>query len=287
MASLVGWVLVFRGIFWYKRFMQQAVSTAARASVAVVALAIVGCAASTVTQQPILSPPPQLSADGWRPIQTVVIDAGHGGHDPGAVHDGLREKDLALEIAQFLRQELAGRGLSIAMTRDRDEFLSLSQRPAIANRLQADLFISVHINANRQSHVAGLEVYYPRHSVVTASASWPPHVREEDVAFPSVTIRQVLWDLALSQARQESSRLANDVCASMASRLEVPCRWVKPARFVVLREATMPAILVEVGYVSNHEEAARLREPSYRRDIATGIADGVLAYIRSRGLQHS
>ncbi|MBI3087541.1 MAG: N-acetylmuramoyl-L-alanine amidase, partial [Candidatus Omnitrophica bacterium] len=91
------------------------------------------------------------------PVRTIVVDAGHGGHDPGAAHHGLREKDLALDIARRLSAELQARGFSTVMTRDRDEFITLSRRPAIANRIPADVFVSVHINANRSRRVSGIE----------------------------------------------------------------------------------------------------------------------------------
>lgn len=216
------------------------------------------------------------------PLQTVVVDAGHGGHDPGASHFGLKEKHLALDIAKRLRSELQQTGLNVVMTRQTDQFIPLSGRPALANRLQADVFISVHINANRNRRVSGIEVYYPRASVVSANAPWPPSVASSEVAVPSTTIKQVLWDLVLGRARSQSHRLASAICHAMRSGLQVPCRGVKPARFVVLREAQMPAVLVEVGYVSNEAEARRLGSPDYRQAAAESIGRGVAAYIRER-----
>jgi len=210
----------------------------------------------------------------------VVVDAGHGGHDPGTSHFGLREKDLALDIARRLKQQLQAAGLSAVMTRNRDEFIPLSQRPAVANRIQADLFVSVHINANRKRSVSGIEVYYPRESVVSPSASYPPRVAPAEVALPTSTVRQILWDLVLTRSRRRAATMATGVCRAMEQQLGVPCRWVKGARFVVLREAWMPAILVEVGYVSNRQEAARLAEASYRQAIAQAIAAGILASLR-------
>ena len=216
----------------------------------------------------------------------VVIDAGHGGHDPGTSHFGLKEKYLALDIARRLKQALQNEGLQPVMTRETDQFIPLSGRPAIANRLRADLFVSVHINANPRSSVSGVEVYYPRESVVAASAQWPPSVAPADAGIPSVTVKQVLWDLVLTRSRSHSRRLASTICRSMRRDLPVPCHGAKAARFVVLREAWMPSVLVEVGYVTNPAEAQRLGTPEYRQAIAQSIAEGITAYIRELGVQH-
>ena len=220
------------------------------------------------------------------PVRTIVIDAGHGGHDPGTQHFGLKEKHLALDIAKRLRTHLQGYGLTVVMTRDSDQFIPLSGRPAIANRLNADLFVSVHINANRNQRVSGIEVYYPRVSVVSSAAQWPPAVSPQEVAVPSATIKQVLWDLVLKRTRSQSRRLASALCPSMRSGLQVHCRGIKPARFVVLREAWMPAVLVEVGYVSNQAEARRLGSAEYREAAAQSISDGIIGYIREQGAEH-
>lgn len=210
-----------------------------------------------------------------------MVDAGHGGHDPGTTHHGLREKDLTLDIAHRLKGELEVRGFSVVMTRRHDDFVALSRRPGMANRLQADLFVSIHINANRSRHVSGIEVYYPRESVVDASASFPPGVEPDEVALPTTTVRQILWDLVLTRTRRHSSRIASSICRAMRNRLGVRCRGIRGARFVVLREAAMPAVLVEVGYVSNRQEASRLASSSYRHAAAQAIAEGIVAYLRT------
>lgn len=193
---------------------------------------------------------------------------------------------MALDVAKRLRTSLQRAGLRVVMTRDTDQFIPLSGRPAIANRLQADLFVSVHINANRNRNVSGVEVYYPRESVVSASAQWPPAIAASEIGVPSLEVKQVLWDLVLTRTRGQSRRLASTVCRSLRDGLAVPCRVVKPARFVVLREAWMPAVLVEVGYVSNRAESRRLATSEYREAAASAIARGILAYARELGAQH-
>lgn len=216
-------------------------------------------------------------------MRMIVVDAGHGGHDPGTSHFGLKEKQMALDIARRLRVHLQQLGFTVVMTRETDHFIPLSRRPAVANRLGADLFVSVHINANRSSRVSGIEVYYPRESVISATAQWPPDVQPSEVAVPSTVVRQTLWDLVLRQARARSRRLGLSVCRAMREALQGPCRGVKGARFVVLREAWMPAVLVEVGYVTNHAEAKRLRSTEYREAAARGIANGILGFVRGQG----
>ena len=244
---------------------------------------LAGCA--SLTSPPARSLSSTMVAPGLGPIRSVVVDAGHGGRDPGTMHFGLREKDLALDIARRLSAELHARGLSVVMTRDRDEFLALNRRPAVANRLPANLFISVHINANHSRRVSGAEVYYPRESVVGDSAAFPPRIEPQEVAWPTTTIRRILWDLVLSRSRRHSVHAASHICRAFRAQ-GVRCRGVKGARFVVLREAQMPAVLVEVGYVSNRSEAKRLADPSYRQRMAQAIAEGVAAYARELGLQH-
>ena len=231
---------------------------------------------------PLLGPTPAALPG---PVRTVVIDAGHGGHDDGTAHFGLKEKYLALDIVRRLRTRLEGTGLSVVLTRDSDQFVELSQRPAVANRLGADLFVSVHINANRNRQVSGAEMYYPRVSVVSAGAAWPPEVSDQDIGVPSTAVKQLLWEMVLRRTRAQSRKLATSICRSVRQG-GVPCRTIKPARFVVLREAWMPAVLVEVGYVTNRAEADRLADPSYRQAAAEAIAEGIVAYIRELGAQH-
>ncbi len=229
-----------------------------------------GCAARAVRGPALVSPPD--AAGG--PPRRIVLDAGHGGHDPGATHFGLTEKQLALDITRRVRDLLTRDGLSVAMTRDADVFVPLSQRPAVANRLHADYFVSVHLNAHLERSVSGAEVYFPRSSVVSPAAGWPPGVDSADLAEASTTVRHILWDLVLTQARAASQRTARAICAAMGDQLQVPCR-VKPARFVVLREAWMPAVLVEVGYLSHAGESSRLGDAAYREAAARAVARGI------------
>ena len=246
-------------------------------------LAVWGCASISRPSRLAARAVPLIPLGG--PIRTVVVDAGHGGKDPGASSFGLQEKHLTLDIAQHLKAELQRDGLEVVMTRETDRFLALGDRPDVANRLGAGLFVSLHVNANRDRRVSGAEVYYPRDSVVSSTAYWPPSVKSSEVNTSSWAIRHILWDLVLGRTRVHASHLASDVCGALQEDLRVRCQ-VKPAKFVVLREAQMPAVLVEVGYVSNRDESGQLNRTAYRRAAARAVAKGIVAYIRRLGTQH-
>lgn len=246
-----------------------------------------GCAAVTPPSAgiPLRSPPARAAVPLSGPVRTIVIDAGHGGQDPGTSHFGLKEKHLALDIARRLHAQLQHAGFTVVMTRENDRFIPLSGRPSVANRLKADLFVSIHINANKSGRVSGAEVYYPRVSVVSPNAQWPPSVQTSEIGMPTVTVKQILWDLVLGRTRSHSHRLASTVCSALRQELEVSCK-TKSARFVVLREAWMPSVLVEVGYVSNLGESRRLNMPDYREAAARSITQGILSYARDIGAEH-
>ncbi len=234
---------------------------------------------------PLRSPPGSAALALTGPIHTIVIDAGHGGQDPGTAHFGLKEKHLTLDIARRLRAQLQQAGFTVVMTRESDRFIPLSGRPGAANRLKADLFVSIHINANNSGRVSGAEVYYPRVSVVSANAQWPPSVRTSEVSVPTLTVKQILWDLVLGRTRSHSHRLASAVCSSLRQGLDVSCKS-KSAKFIVLREAWMPSVLVEVGYVTNPQESHRLNTPDYREAAAQSIAQGIPSCARELGAEH-
>lgn len=217
-------------------------------------------------------------------IRTVVIDAGHGGHDPGAIgRGGLKEKNVNLDVAQRLRDLLVQDGFRVVMTRYDDRFIPLGGRSAIANREGADLFISIHANSSRSRRVTGFEAYY-------LSEATDDHARAleaaENAALPEEVGRPtsseseaILWDLLYTEHRLESMELASYTCRGLSGqRLSSFSRGVKSARFAVLKGARMPAVLVEVGFISSPEEEQRLRNPEFRQRLADGIRQGVLTF---------
>lgn len=224
-------------------------------------------------------------SEDWdqRGVRRIAIDAGHGGKDPGAIGaQKLREAALVLSISRELRRELASRGFEVVMTRASDVFLPLEARTDIANRKNADLFISVHANAARNSKLAGVETYLldTRYDRQTARVA----ARENGTTVAGLSeLHRILASLKLGNNERYAARYAELVQRSLVSRLRKSYPGtvdlgVKRGPFLVLFQADMPAILVEVGFVSNPAEAKRLRSGAFARKAAQGIAEGVSAY---------
>jgi N-acetylmuramoyl-L-alanine amidase len=177
----------------------------------------------------------------------IIIDPGHGGHDSGTVGiGGVQEKDVILPISLDVAAILRKQGIEIIMTRDTDTFISLEGRTDMANDLNADLFVSIHANAINLSRpdVNGLETYY----------------------------------------YQSGRRLAEIIHWSILNGVNIDDRGIRRARFYVLRHSTMPAVLVEVGFLTGEEDASRLKDPDHRRQMAEAIARGIIEYIKQNNL---
>lgn len=220
-------------------------------------------------------------------IGKIVIDPGHGGKDPGAIGRsyGLREKNIVLDISEKLKEELARlSNFEITLTRESDKFISLWKRSEIANKIGADLFISIHANASRSRGPEGFEVYYLS-KATDDSARAIAAAENEVIVFEDNSdshkphyLNATVWDMALTENRAESQELAGFICKSAKKVLRIKDRGVKSAGFYVLKGTRMPAILVEVGFISNKEEEWKLRSSEYRREIAKALAEGILAY---------
>jgi len=218
-----------------------------------------------------------------RPVRRVVIDPGHGGKDPGALgHGRLREKDVVLRIARELARELRREGLEVYLTRDRDTFHDLQARTDAANRWRADLFLSIHANSARRSSAAGVETYLldTRYDRQTARVA----ARENGTTIGELSdLQRILASLRLGYNERFAARFADAVHASLVGGLRkrygsVSDLGVKRGPFLVLFQADMPAILVEVGFVTNRTEAGRLATAEFAREAARGLARGVLGY---------
>jgi N-acetylmuramoyl-L-alanine amidase len=233
------------------------------------------------------APATPAAAPARAALQTVVLDPGHGGHDTGAIGPGgLLEKDLTLAVARrlgaILQDEL---GVKVVLTRTRDEFLPLQQRTAIANRQKADLFVSIHVNAARSNSATGTETYFlsseATDNAARAAAAYENKVIDLEPKARGGSrdlLRSILWDLTQSEFQQESSRLAEGLQDSLERALRQPSRGVKQAPFYVLGGAAMPAVLVEIGFLSNPREEERLQDEGYRDRIARALAAGLAAY---------
>lgn len=225
-------------------------------------------------------------------IKKVVIDAGHGGKDPGAIgRSGLREKDVNLDISRRLSKLLKADGIEVVMTRSADTFISLERRVVIANASGADLFISVHSNANRVRSLNGFEVYYvspnagdSKRALYCAENAKLNLKSSSFASDPSLNLKAILWDMIHTANRAESVKLARGVCGAVDSSLDARIIGIKGANYYVLRGARMPAILIESGFLSNPQEERLMKNAYYRQQIAEGIEQGIKIYTRDYAL---
>ncbi|MBI5485303.1 MAG: N-acetylmuramoyl-L-alanine amidase [Deltaproteobacteria bacterium] len=220
-------------------------------------------------------------------IRRVVVDPGHGGHDPGAVGpSGIQEKDVVLAIGLRLRELFKEElGLDVVMTRSTDVFIPLEERTAIANKVNADLFLSVHANAAPIRSAAGIETYYLNLAKTDKVAQLA--AKENGTSLEKVSVLQaILFDLMANYKLNDSAHLADEVQKALHKRIragysDVKNLGVKQGPFYVLVGATMPSILVETAFLSNAQEESRLKDPAYLEMTAEGILDGVRSYITS------
>jgi N-acetylmuramoyl-L-alanine amidase len=229
------------------------------------------------------SKPPRPKPEAQR--LRIAVDAGHGGKDPGAVGPkGLKEKDVTLAIAKELGRSLrATLRCEVKLTRDRDVFRSLEERTAIANAFGADLFISVHVNANRSPRAEGIETYYLDRASDRAArrlAARENASGETDLA----EIEHILKDVLLTSKIRESRRLAKTLQAALVSGIaqaygSVRDLGVKRGPFYVLTGAAMPAVLVETSFITHPRESKRLRDAAYLRTTAQAMAKGVERFV--------
>ncbi|MEK7851636.1 MAG: N-acetylmuramoyl-L-alanine amidase, partial [Deltaproteobacteria bacterium] len=227
---------------------------------------------------------PSLAQQLGLGIKKVVVDPGHGGHDSGAIgYGGIKEKDIVLEVAKKLRDILTDKlGVEVVMTRDTDVFVELSERTAIANTVNADLFISVHANASRNRKAGGIETYFL--NFATDEDSMRLAARENATTTKNMgDLEAILNDLMLNSKINESSKLARYVQGSILDEVNgngsrSKDRGVRQAPFYVLIGARMPSILVETSFITNKEEARRLADKKFQMALAESIADGVKRY---------
>ena len=219
----------------------------------------------------------------------VEVDPGHGGEDDGAHgRKGLLEKDVALDLAQELAGQLTTAGFDARLTRDSDEFVPLWDRARKANAEKADLFISLHLNADPRRGARGSEVYFlslgagDRAAALLAAAENAGDGPGSQ-ADPSNVVAGILDDLSQEAFLRDSERLAVAIQAQLNLLGGIRQRGVKQAPFVVLRGAAMPAVLVETAFISNPKEEAKLRDPAFRARVAQAITRGVRRYFTTTG----
>ena len=214
----------------------------------------------------------------------VFIDPGHGGLNQGAVGpEGLLEKALTLDISRRLDVLLRDAGLRTAMSRKDDRFVGLRERTRRANEAEASVLLSIHVNATTSPKPRGVDVYVLSEEV--ARQEGLEIVQREEGAAPSPHrsgLGAVLHGLQLAGSQRASVGLAHRVLEGLVESTGAVSRGVRHAPFAVLKEAKMPALVVEVGFLSNPEEAAQLARPDYRQRIAEGIATSVREWLGAR-----
>jgi N-acetylmuramoyl-L-alanine amidase len=227
-------------------------------------------------------------------VRVVAVDAGHGGEDMGARGSGVREKDVTLAVARELVKELnRTAGIKGALTRDGDYFIPLTERYRMAERMKADLFISIHANSSRRRgrQNKGTEVYFL--SLRGASDQASEDLADLENAADLVggvpaqsenELVSILYDVKRTSMLQQSQILAEHILDKVASDRRLESRGIKQAAFVVLKSVEHPSVLVEVAFINNPAEARLLRDPSFQRQVAKQISQGVRSYFARLGV---
>ena len=215
-------------------------------------------------------------------VSRVVIDPGHGGHDPGAIGKGVTESELVLDVALRLEKLLQNAGVDVVLTRRGDEFIPLQERTAIANREGADLFLSIHANASGNAQARGIETYFLNFANTMSAAAVA--ARENAASGQAMgALPDIVKSIALNNKLDESRDFATEVQRAMMERLRPANRSVKDlgvrqAPFVVLIGAAMPSVLAEISFVTNAQEAKLLKAGAYRQRIAEALFAAVRKY---------
>ncbi|OYW76828.1 MAG: hypothetical protein B7Z37_07145 [Verrucomicrobia bacterium 12-59-8] len=194
----------------------------------------------------------------------VVVDAGHGGHDGGAVANGVIEKNLSLDIANRLKKELEAAGVRVVMTRSGDSFLSLDERAALAGTHQAAAFVSVHLNTDGEGSAAeGIETYFAESKLLSARRLVSAGAGEGPKAGDGVEFAGIVQRMVCRATKAEN-------------------RGIKARDYAVVARAACPAVLVECGFITSASESVRLKQAAYRDRVAEGIARGVVLFLEVR-----
>ena len=247
-------------------------------------LALAVALLGTVMAGSTAAAPAGVSASPER-FDTVVVDAGHGGDDHGARGPkGLLEKDLVLDLARRLAARIGQQGLDVVMTRDADRFVPLEERTRIANDAGADLFVSIHANASSLRDVQGIETFFASPEATDESAR--VLAQQENLAFGEAALRMaegdpvraILGDLLATEHLADAQEFARMAQRRLATAEASRSRGVKQAPFVVLMGVHAPAVLVEVGFITNAREEGRLTSPAERERLVKGLADAVATF---------
>lgn len=210
-------------------------------------------------------------SDRGGPVRLVIIDAGHGGQDSGAIRDGVLEKDLTLDVARRLEQLLRATGLRTVLTRSGDESVSLAERAALANEQRDCVFVSIHFDEGGRAAATGVNTYYAaRQAPKSGIPSWVPFLEAASEA----------------ATNPDSQSLAGFVQQALVTRTGAVDRGIRTQQFYVIANVRHPAVLVEGGFLTNQDDLGRLKREDYRQELAAAISDGINEYrsiVRQRG----
>ena len=224
--------------------------------------------------------PGSLTQEFGLSAKTIVIDAGHGGKDPGGIGaDNLLEKPIALSISKKVGSILTAKGYTVLLTRDSDQYIPLKERTAYATRNKADLFLSIHANASSNPKAHGIETYYLD---VTSTDKESELIAARENANSGYSIQELeslLKGLIVESKSEDSHRLATHVQRALVTATGAADRGVKHARFVVLIGTHVPAILIETGFVTNPTESKKLTSEAYQQKLADAIVRGVEKFL--------
>jgi N-acetylmuramoyl-L-alanine amidase len=246
--------------------------------------------ATTTTPTPAApaEPPPLLDLAPAGGLRTIVIDAGHGGDEHGAKGPvGTLEKDVTLSVARRLKAALEARlGVRVILTRERDEAVGLDERAAVANNNKADVFISLHANASVRSSAAGAEVFYL--SLADYGDEAQRVAQGEGEALPvfgggTRDIEVILWEMAQARYIEQSAALARTIESGLRARVPMSPRAIQQAPFRVLVGANMPAVLVEMGFISNPDQEKQLASDAFQNNLVQALVDSLVAFRDLRG----
>src|SRR3989338_10293546 len=219
----------------------------------------------------------------------IIIDAGHGGKDPGAIgFRGVQEKDIVLDISRRLEEILRDNGFEVTMTRDQDVFISLQERTEITSRANADLFVSVHANANTVHSVNGFEAYVAKDMGFQDKNEDQRKINHQllfnelSMIRGSEDVEKIVADMLYTHKQFEARKLAGCLARHAVGATKANNLGVKSSRFFVVRNTLIPAVLVEVGFLTNPREARQLEDGAYRQQLAVALADGIKEFAGSR-----
>ena len=250
------------------------------------------------TKRPVTPPakPAEPLPSGWSMarqlglgVKTVVLDPGHGGSDPGCIgQTGLEEKTITLDVCLALKKMLVEKlGLNVILIRESDVYVPLEDRTVIANQKQADLFISVHVNAHRDRRREGVETFYLNFSpdpAVNETAARENATSTKNIGQMKDIIQKIVKNSKVMESRDLAERMQRNLVQSLSlDRPTIKSLGVKGGPFWVLIGSDMPSVLVEISHLSNTNEEAKLKTARYRELAVQGIYNGIVEYIRSLG----